>query len=298
MNERLAYFCDRATAPCHLYAWPGTDEAGTSLYQVFCRAPLDVSRLDGKESAVDRETLRQCVAAAGGGLIAQTRQTDTATELRVAVIPGDGYAPSTHVLLLNPGAEPEPLPLDDRALTLAPGAFVLLPATRADQSTLGTFLEHLHRLPGDYRGLLLNVLRRPGIEATMGRLEHRLDRLDRLSAPAAAIVAEGGTPRPRFADRWPWLLAGLLALNLIGVIGLWVKISTDQAAPPSYQIAVPLDLQPWPDATDPPFLPAATGSAIQAPLSKAQDGHPPREPGPDRHDTADRPGPGRGEAGR
>ena len=291
MNQRLAYFCDRATAPCHLYAWPGTDGAGTSLYQVFCRAPLDASRLDGNGSAIDSETLRQCVAAAGGGLIAQTRQTDTTTELRVAVIPGDGYAPSTHLLLLDPGAEPEPLPLDDRTLTLAPGTFVLLPATRTDQSTLGTFLEHLHRLPGDYRGLLLNVLRRPGIEATMGRLEHRLDRLDRLPAPAAATVPEDRTPKYRFADRWPWLLAGLLVLNLFGVIGLWVKITTDQAAPPVFQIA-------WPDATDPPFLPAAIGSAIEAPLSEAQDGHPPREPGPDRHDTADRPDSGRGKAGQ
>ncbi len=291
MNERLAYFCDRATAPCHLYAWPGTDEAGTSLYQVFCRAPLDKFRLDGNGSQMDIEILRQCVAAAGGGLIAQTRPTDTATELRVAVIPGDGYTPATHLLLLNPGAEPEPLPLDDRTLTLAPGAFVLLPATRTDQSSLGTFLEHLHRLPGDYRGLLLNVLRRPGIEATMGRLEHRLDRLDRLLAPAAAIVPQNSTPGSRFADRWPWLPAGLLVLNLLGVIGLWVKITTDQAAPPVFRIA-------WPHATDPPFLPAAVGSAIDAPLSKAKDDQPPREPGPNRHDTADRPGPGRGEAGR
>jgi len=286
MNERLAYFCDRATAPCHLYAWPGPDGAGTSLYQVFCRAPLDANG-----SAVDLETLRQCVTAAGGGLIAQTRQTETTTELRVAVIPGDGYAPSTHVLLLNPGAEPELLPLDHRALTLAPGAFVLVPANRTDQSTLGAFLEHLHRLPGDYRGLLLNVLRRPGLEATMGRLEHRLDRLDRLLAPATATVPEGSTPTHRFADRWPWLLAGLLVLNLLGVVGLWVKITTDQAAAPVFQIA-------WPDATEPPFLPAATGSAIEAPLSKAKDGHAPQEPGPNRHDTADRPGPGRGEAGR
>ncbi|WP_295588280.1 hypothetical protein [uncultured Lamprocystis sp.] len=290
MNERLAYFCDRATAHCHLYAWPGTDGAGASLYQVFCRAPLDTSRLDPNGSTVDSETLRQCVAAAGGGLIAQTRQTDTTTELRVAVIPGDGYAPSTQFLLLNPGAEPTPLPLDNRALALASGTFVLLPATRTDQSILGTFLEHLYRLPGDYRGLLLNVLRRPGIEATMGRLEHRLDRLDRLLAAPAATVPEGGAPH-RFADRWSWLLASLLVLNLLGVISLWVKITTDQAAAPVFQIA-------WPDATDAPFLPAATGSAIEAPLPKAKDGHAPQEPGLDRHDTADRPDSGRDEAGR
>ena len=152
------------------------------------------------------------------------------------------------MLLLNPGQEPEPLRFDGQDIRLAPGAFVLLPATREDQSTLLAFLEHLHRLPGDYRSLLLNVLRRPGIEAAIGRLEQRLDRLDRQLTPAA-VNEETRPPSGPMDGGWPWLLAGLLVLNLLGVAvaAFWIKGSLNQPGPqPVYRFEVPLDLSSSP----------------------------------------------------
>ena len=198
MNERLTFFCDRATEHGQLYARESPDETEATLFQVYCRSALDDGWLASLGSVGDLESMRPHMAASGGGLIAQTSQTGTETHLRVEAVPGAGYDPATELLLLNPGQEPEPLRFGAQDIRLAPGAFVLLPATREDQSTLLAFLDHLHRLPGDYRGLLLNVLRRPGIEAAIGRLEQRLDRLDRQLSPGGG---QGGDQAP-FGGLW------------------------------------------------------------------------------------------------
>jgi hypothetical protein len=292
MNERLTYFCERATGHCHLYAWTGSgathDGAANgpeaSLYQVFCRTPLNDSWPDTSAGAGDLEAVRRRVAAAGGGLIAQTSRTADRTILRVESVPGSGYDPATDLLLLNPGREPEPLPLPERAITLAPGAFVLLPATRTDQSSLLAFVDQLHRLPGDYRGLLLNVLRRPGIEATIGRLEQRLDLLDRRLAPAAALAGEATAPAASNRDRWPWLLAGLLVLNLLGSLAaaLWLKGALGSLTrQPGYHFELPLNLPPAPGILNLPLTPAIGGSPTDRHPPRTGTGQPAAGPGPD-----------------
>ncbi|HYN78456.1 MAG TPA: hypothetical protein VES73_11755 [Lamprocystis sp. (in: g-proteobacteria)] len=275
MNERLTYFCDRTTGHCELYTALGADEAAASLYQVSCRSALGDSWLDSTGRVGDLGALRQGVAAAGGGLVARTSQTGTETHLHVESVPGTDYQPSSELLLLSPGLEPAPVPFAGRDIRLPAGAFVLLPATRGDQATLLTFLGHLHRLPGDYRGLVLNVLRRPGIEATIGRLEQRLDRLDRQLTPALVGTGEATTPAALIGGFWPWLLAGLLVLNLLGVVAaaLWIKALAGQPGPPPvYQFEVPLDPPSSPGPLPKPDLPIPGHAPTSAHPLKAGDG--------------------------
>ena len=284
MNEQLTFFCDRAADHRHLYAWAGADEAGECLYQVYCRAALDGAGPDPAGPGSDLDRLRRRLAAAGGGLIAQTSRDSDLTSPRVESVPGAGYDPATELLLLNPGQEPEPMPFRDRDIALIPGAFVLLPATRADQSTLLKFLDHLHRLPGDYRGLMFNVLRRPGIEATMGRLEQRLDLLDRRLTPAVALIGETKGPAAPIGGRWPWLLAGLLVLNLLGILAtaLWLKGSLGSAASrPVYHLELPLNLPPAPGIVNLPFTPAVGGLPTDRHQPNASTGQPTAGPSPD-----------------
>ncbi|WP_295383988.1 hypothetical protein [uncultured Thiodictyon sp.] len=229
MNERLAFFCNRDTASCHLYTWTHTDGGGETLYQVYCRGALHRAATDAL--AIEIETIRPWIDAADGGLIAETRLVGAALQLRVETIPAPGYDPATELLVLRPGQEPARQPLGPDPLDLAPGAFVLLPATRADQSNLAALVEHLDRLPGDYRALLLNVLRRPGIEGALWRLEGRLDRLTATGVDSGTEPQR--TPPAPAAARWHWLLAGLLILNLLTTLAAawWTKPSPDTPAP-------------------------------------------------------------------
>jgi len=227
MNERLAFFCDRDAAPGHLCTWVGTHGDADTLYQVWSRAPFPDPGADPDPDGASPARAR--LAAAGGGLIAATRQSAAGPELRVETVPGADYDPATELVLLSPGETPQRLPLDGTALPLAPGTFVLLPATRADQANLHTFLAHLERLPDDYRGLLLNVLRRPGIEGALWQLEARLARLQGDPPPGLSAAADQA-PGPRLARAWPWTLAGLLLLNLLAVLGSawWLKGGTSE----------------------------------------------------------------------
>ena len=234
MNERLAFFCDRDTAPGHLRTWTDAGETGETLYQVWCRAALADPGPDAAGPAADPAGLAARVAAAGGGIIAVTRPTGTGAALRVATIPAAGYDPAAELLVLRPGQSPAWTPGNGAAIPADPGTFVLAPATRADQSTLRAFLDQLERLPDDYRSLLLNVLRRPGIEGALWRLERRLERLHGDPTPATTDDHEARPLGPRLAQAWPWVLTGLLVLNLLAVLGSawWVKGSTGDAAPP------------------------------------------------------------------
>jgi hypothetical protein len=260
MNERLVFYCDRSATAGSLYTWAEGEGAAHALVQVWCRMPLadivgttttgglapDPTHIGQTGDvpparqmagpAVDqgrqgeRPTLHSQIAAAGGGLIARTGAAGPPTSLRVETVPADGFVAADALLLLAPGMPPRWVPWTEAAIDLEPGAFVLLPATRADQSDLAIWLVHLERLPGDYRDLLLNCLRRPGLEAVIGRLGGRLDRLDeglgRLGTSTALVpppAARGGRP-------WPWLPTVLLLLNLAGVIGLWLRAPRDDAA--------------------------------------------------------------------
>jgi len=234
MNERLAFFCDRDTAPCHLYTWAHMEGENEALYQVYSRLPLDDPGLDAKGRVDSVAAIKPRVATAGGGLIAATRQVGTTTELRVETVPAAGYDPATDLLVLRPGEGPAWEGISSAAIGLGPGAFILLPGTRTDQSNLQGFLDHLNRLPGDYRTLLLNVLRRPGIEGALWRLERRLDRLAGAPVPAAAPEDRHQAQTQQFPGAWPWLLTSLLVLNLIAVVAStwWLKGAQEQSVPP------------------------------------------------------------------
>ena len=249
MNERLAYFCDRAAPTSHLYTWSGEDTSAECLYQVYCRAALDDPWPLGDGDAVDLDALRQRIAAAGGGLVARTERTRDRTELHLERVPGTGYEPATELLLLSPDRDPERLPLGGEAIALKPGAFVLLPATAEDQTHLHGLLEHLYRLPGDYRALLLNVLRRPGIEAAMRRLERSLERLQGQLPLTATDARTEPAPAPRIGGPWPWVATGLLVLNLAAVLGsaVWLKepAKTPDCQPEAVVRAIPDPLL-WP----------------------------------------------------
>jgi hypothetical protein len=274
MNERLSFFCDRSAAHCHLYAWTEADAGSETLVQVWCRTALDETG-PAAQGAGSHGNLRHQVAHGGGGLIARTRHTGDLIELHCEAVAADGYQPPSELLLLRPGREPESLPFADHAVTLDTGAYVLLPASRADQSLLGGLLEHLHRLPGDYRDLLLNVLRRPGLEAAMARLQQRLDRPDLGAAPRAAGGPPGGIPGAGLGHRWPWVLAGLLVLNLLGIAGLWFKSAGPAAGGRlDSRFEVPLDLKPWPGLASPPTAPATTALPAHARATDLEGGSP------------------------
>ncbi|WP_295444213.1 hypothetical protein [uncultured Thiodictyon sp.] len=253
MNERLAFFCNRDTAPCHLYTWARPHADGDTLYQVYCRGALTDPWPPADGPAIDLETIRARVTAAAGGLIAATRLAGAGTQLRLATIPATGYDPASQLLLLRPGLEPEWQPIGPDAIDLGPGAFVLLPAIRADQSNLQALLEHLERLPSDYRALLLNVLRRPGIEGALWRLERRLAHLTGQQDQAPPVGGNLG---------WPWVLAPLLVLNLLATLGsvCWTKPSPGIAtAPPTYsfeRVRYPLPVPNWAGCGPPWFCQA------------------------------------------
>lgn len=247
MNERLAFYCDRTAARCHLYTWQGTDGAGDRLFQLWCKGAIEAPSLDDPGQTAWPTDLRPRVAAAGGGLIVETRRGETrpvgvSTELRIGIIPAADFSPATGLLLLHPGQAPEWAPIGKDPLQLGPGGFVLLPATSDDQSDLQGLLDHLERMPGDYRDLVLNVLRRPGIEGALWQLEGRLGRIaDQLNGTNDAV--QGPTPGPpsRPTDRWPWVLAGLLTLNLLTVLGsTWWIIESLSA-----QHSQPIDRLDW-----------------------------------------------------
>lgn len=262
MNERLAYFCDRAALTSHLYTWAGAGASAECLYQVYCRAALTDPWPMADGDAVDLEAVRERVAAVGGGLVARTERVRDRTELHLETVPGTGYEPATELLLLSPDLDPERLPLGGEAIALKPGAFVLVPATAEDQAHLRGLLEHLYRLPGDYRSLLLNVLRRPGIEAAMRRLERRLERLRGQLPLTTTDVRTEPALAPRIGGPWPWVATGMLVLNLAAVLGsaVWLKepAKTPDCRPEDVVRAIPDPLL-WPrslgvpEAESPPF---------------------------------------------
>ncbi len=251
MNERLGLFCDRASPDCHLSTWSESDLDGERLFQVYCRGALEDPWPQRDGGVLDTATLSQRISTAGGGLIAMTAETGDTTGLQVDRVPGPDYEPATEMLLLTPDREPRLLAIGADRLSLEPGAFVLLPATRADQASLKGLLEHLGRLPGDYGSLLLQVLRRPGIESAMRRLEQRIDRLDTSSFRTVLSAGEGRTAAVHIGGRWPWLLAGLLVLNLAAVVGSALRAGHPQATavppapPPCPRWSIPETLQ-WP----------------------------------------------------
>jgi hypothetical protein len=247
MNERLVFFCDRDQRPCYLYRWGATEGGSSYLYQVYCRSALDTAPPGQPGQRIDLAILAEQVAAAGGGLVAETRQSGDLVVLRVQTVPTAGYEPAHGMVMLAPGHEPKPMPIDGRGITLATGELVLVPSTSDDEANLAALIEHLKRLPGDYRGLVLDVLRQPGIDGVMRRLTLRinelLERLGKTPAegpqasghasqrggPFTAVtetmdtrLPQGATPKARIGGFWPWLLAGLLVLNLAGLAaGVW-----------------------------------------------------------------------------
>jgi hypothetical protein len=242
MNERLVFFCDRDQRPCYLYRWGATEGSSSYLYQVYCRSALDTAPPGQPGQRIDLAVLADQVAAAGGGLVAETRQSGDLVVLRVQTVPAVGYEPAHGMVMLAPGQEPKPMPIDGRGITLATGELVLVPATGDDEANLAILIEHLKRLPGDYRGLILDVLRQPGLDGAMRRLTLRINELMERFGETSGEVPEasgrgsqrGGpltpgtdttdpsrtrkaTPKVRMGGFWPWLLAGLLILNLAGL---------------------------------------------------------------------------------
>ncbi len=245
MNERLVFFCDRERRPCYFYRW-GVIEGGTSyLYQVYCRSALDETLSAQPGQKIDLMVLVRQVAAAGGGLVAETRHTGDHVVVSIQRAPAADFEPAQGMMMLAPGQEPKPVPIDGCSMMLTTGGLALVPATAADEANLTALIKHLERLPGDYRGLVLDVLRQPSIDGAMRRLTLRInelsERLGQASADRSPALDDKGpsglaiAPRAdatgrgrdaatgaRIGGFWPWLLTGLLILNLGGLAaGAW-----------------------------------------------------------------------------
>lgn len=280
MNERLVFFCDRDQRPCYLYRWGATEGGSSYLYQVYCKAVLEHSPPAQSEQKLNLAGLADQVAAAGGGLVAETQQTGDMMVLSVQIIPAAGYQTPKSMVVLAPGQDPKQAPIEGRGMTLTAGELALVPATADDEANLAALIKHLERLPGDYRRLVLDVLRQPGIDGTMRRLTLRinelLERLGEMPAegPEASgqnsrhteplaqelvkknwMHAKGEIPTARIEGFWPRLLAGLVILNLAGLAaGAWLlpgKTAREiqRAVVPTDLTGEPLSPQAAPDQT-------------------------------------------------
>ena len=236
MNKRLTFFFDRAEGDGtggQVYSLVGRHDNGEILHQVFARSPIDTEGLVTADGGIDHESLTARLQAAGGGLVVEVFGSPDGDRLQPTVAAAAGYATASQMLVLRSGGEPDWVPAAGQAVTLADGDFVLMPTTAQEQTQLIDLVAQLGRLPGDYRALLLNVLRRPGLEAAMQRLEQRLDELApnqaqshvpaQASAEPARVVVKSGW--------WPWLLGLLLLLNLAGVGVLLLRQEKPVAGP-------------------------------------------------------------------
>jgi hypothetical protein len=282
MNERIVFFYDRDRRSGCVYRRGAVKAGSRYLYQVYSRLPLDEAQLEPSDEGIDAAHLAALVAAAGGGLIAETRQTGDLVALHVQSIPAEGYERPNGMLMLAPGQEPKPIQIGDRGVTLIAGELAVVPATADDEANLAALIKHLEQLPGDYRGLVFDVLRQPGIDGAMRRLTLRIDELlERLGkAPAHGVDVPGPVQQheqtavsgvgaiDRAAARenrlgatiggfWPWLLAVLLLINLAGLAaGTWL-------------------------------LPAATAQRIERGASNPESSRPPQPPAAEPATEAD-----------
>jgi len=220
MNKRIAFFCDRANPLCHLTSFSRLDQDRQQLFQVYTRGPVDESALGSGQPESLFVNLGEAVRKAGGGVLAAVSAAGAEEHIRIETVPASDYEPPTQGIRLRPGEPPEPFVINPSVRSVSADEFILLPVNRGEQDVLIKFIEDLGHLPGDYRTLIVNTLRRPGIEVAMRRLEKRLDSLEgRLPQHGKS----GRRSTTRLWGLWGALVSLLLVLNLAAVADLWSK---------------------------------------------------------------------------
>lgn len=178
MTSTLVLFCDRSAGsrePSVIHDRSG----GTSCtYHRYASRDIDWQLLDGDSKTPRIDAAQHALEGAGGGLIAMVSESSTGRTAGLRFVSGEAYQPPTEGLRLRAGTPPEFFELDQQDHPLAHDERWVIPADQELQTTLRQFVEHLEKLPGDYATLFLNLLRRPGLEVGMHRLERAMRDLE------------------------------------------------------------------------------------------------------------------------
>lgn len=157
-----------------------------------------------------------------GGLSVQMNRPRSAPTVVVKTWKGSRYAPPTRLLILRRDNDAEPKEIAEKIqFSLNAGDRVLLPLDLDSQEGLDKLQVGLEHLPPDYEEIVLEMIRRPSLEARVERLEQMV----RGKPPSTRDVpnseqVQRGPAAGLFADRWALGIAlfGALALSILIVV--------------------------------------------------------------------------------
>lgn len=109
-----------------------------------------------------------------GGLLVRLVATAKGGTVEVRGFPAEGFEPPSRFLYLRPGHAAFFEEVRERPTDCQPADRFLVPVDSDSERRLESLLRDLSYLPGDLEDLVVNALRRPGIEARLSALESRV----------------------------------------------------------------------------------------------------------------------------
>jgi len=204
MTDVLTFYATNDGAQGCRYA---LDATGGARILVYTPAPL------GQDVLQDRKALTQSIQT-NGGLMVETAPLGGGTQVRVTMRPAGGYTPPEKLFVLDLMATPRPVKAS-ASFEVPLGDHVVVPVDQASEGDLEKLWDLLRGLPEDTAATMLDVLRRPGLEAVV----------EQTRGDVVALARRG-----RMAV---WILGAAAGVALAGAAAVAVWVGTRGPAGPT-----------------------------------------------------------------
>lgn len=221
-------------------------EVGNSLFSlsIYSRLPFEHSELLSDQKFNDNEAwqtywskLSDLIRQQGGGLIVMTQESNQQLSVevyRIAATEPEAYLPPRHIICLQPGYSPAERPFDGTKLSLSlfRGSHLIVPVDEDAGNHFTSFRKNYSGwFPADFESLMLTMLKQPGLDLRVDRLQKIQEQTQEEIKKMAATSSEGAVsvaanvskqedqsyPLKRSVLAWiiPSVISGLTLLSIL-----------------------------------------------------------------------------------